>query len=300
MPTNPLNQWWDKLVVSLEFADLSDPDTRDRLDSAAAKAHNQGLHMAISWQYARALPMLTAAVEVWSRIGLVPGEVSARKTRGAVYRKIGDYDAATEDHDTALRLAHDHHISGGEITARAHLGAVCIEQGKFDQAETLLNAALAQSTETDDNWGAGHTRRFLGYLHEARKAWDPALNAYGLAVETWRALAAPVEEIEATAGVARVMLAQGLAVGAYGLAEGVLVHLGQRGPARLDDPLRVYWTIYRVLHTIQQENSAREMLDLAHQMMYHQAEGLDDDQRARFFTAVALHRAIEEATSAES
>jgi tetratricopeptide (TPR) repeat protein len=300
MPANSLGQWWDKLVVSLEFADLSDPDTCARLDSAAAKTHNQGLHMAVSWQYARALPMLTAAVEVWSRIGQVPGEISARNMRGAVYRKIGDYAAAVEDHDTAQRLAHDLQLSGGEITARAHLGAVYVEQGEFEQAQTLLDAALAQSTETGDNWGAGHTRRFLGHLHEARKAWDPALNAYGLAVETWRTLNAPVEEIEATAGVARVMLAQGLTVGAYGLAEGVLIHLGQRGPTRLDDPLRVYWTIYRVLHGIQQEDSAREMLDLARQMMYHQAEGLDDEQRARFFGEVALHRAIEKAANGES
>jgi tetratricopeptide (TPR) repeat protein len=192
----------------------------------------------------------------------------------------------------ALHLAHDHQISGGEITARAHLGAVCIEQGDFEQAETLLDEALAQSTATVDNWGAGHTQRWLGYLHEARKAWDPALKAYGSAVEVWRALAAPAEEIEATAGVARVMLAQGLAVGAYGLVEGVLKHLGERGPARLDDPLRVYWTIYRVLHVMQQDDSAREMLDLARQMMHKQAEGLDEDQRGQFFADVALHRAI--------
>ena len=295
MSTNPLSQWWDKLVVSLEFADLSDPDTRERLDSAAAKAHNQGLHMAISWQYARALPMLTAAVEVWSRIGHVPGEVSARNTRGAVYRKIGDYAAAVEDHDTARHLAHDHQLSSRESTARAHLGAVYIELGEFEQAKALLDTALAQCIEAADNWGAGHTRRFLGYLHEARKAWDPALNAYGSAVEVWRTLNAPVEEVEATAGVARVMLAQGLVVGAYGLVEGVLVHLGQRGPARLDDPLRVYWTIYRVLHVMQQTDSAREMLDVARLMMHKQAEGLDDNQRTQFFADVALHRAIEEA-----
>jgi tetratricopeptide (TPR) repeat protein len=295
MSINPPGQWWDKLVVALEFADLSDPATCERLDSAAAKAHNQGLHMAISWQYARALPMLTAAVEVWSRIGQMPGEISARNTRGAVYRKIGNYDDAIEDHSTAMQLAREQHISGAEITARAHLGAVYVEQQAFEQAETLLDEALALSIEAADNWGTGHTRRFLGYLHEARKAWDPALNAYGSAVEVWRTLAAPVEEVEATAGVARVMLAQGLAVGAYALAEGVLVHLGQQGPARLDDPLRVYWTIYRVLHGIQQEDSAREMLDLARQMMHKQAEGLDDEQRTRFFADVALHRAIAEA-----
>jgi tetratricopeptide (TPR) repeat protein len=287
--------WWEKLVVSLEFADLGDPATRERLDSAAAKAHNQGLHTAASWQYARALPMLTAAIEVWSRIGQVPGEIGARNTRGAVYRKIGDYDAAAEDHHAALLLAQAHHLCGGEITARSHLGAVCVAQGDLDRAARLLDEALAQSTETIDNWGAGHTQRFLGYLYEARKNWSAALKAYGSAVEVWRALAAPVEEIEATAGMAGVMLAQGVTVGAYGLIEGVLRHLGQRGPARLDEPLRLYWTIYRVLHVMQQEDSARQMLNLAHQMMHQQAEGLDADQRARFFEDVAVNRAIGEA-----
>jgi tetratricopeptide (TPR) repeat protein len=296
-PAAPGN-WWEKLVVSLEFADLSDPDTRERLDSAAAKANNQGLHMAVSWQYARALPMLTAAIEVWSRIGHVPGEIGARNTRGAVYRKIGDYDSATEDHQAALELAQDHDLGGGAITARSHLGAVCVEQGDLDRAEELLDEALAQSTEPD--WNAGHTQRFLGYLHEARKNWDAALKAYGSAVEVWRALSAPVEEIEATAGVAGVMLAQGVTVGAYGLIEGVLHHLGQHGPARLDEPLRLYWTIYRVLHVMQQEDSAREMLSLAHQMMRQQAAGLDDDQRAHFFADVAINRAIEAAVSGEN
>jgi hypothetical protein len=132
----------------------------------------------------------------------------------------------------------------------------------------------------------------LGYTCEARKNWDAALKAYGLSVEAWRALVAPVEEIEATAGMAGIMLAQGHPVGAYGLIEGVLQHLGQQGPARLDEPLRVYWTIYRVLHIMQQTDSARQMLDLAHQMMLRQAEGLDDDQRAQFVGQVAVNQMI--------
>jgi tetratricopeptide (TPR) repeat protein len=292
--------WWDKLVVSLELADLSDPATRERLDSAAAKANNQGLHMAMSWQYARALPMLTAAVEVWARIGHAPGEISARNTRGAVYRKIGDYEEAAEDHRAALELADEHHLSGGAITARSHLGAVYAEQGDLDQAEALLREALAHSAETVENWGAGHTQRFLGYVHEARKHWDAALQAFGSAVEAWRTLRAPVEEIEATAGAAGVLLAQGHAVGAYGLIESVLEHLGQQGPARLDEPLRVYWTITRVLHVMQQAESARAMLNLAHELMLRQADGLDADQRARFFDAVAIHRAIAAASAAQT
>ncbi len=290
--------WWEKLVVSLEFADLTHPDTRARLDSAAAKANNQGLHMAAGWQYARALPMLTAAIEVWSRIGHVPGEIGARNTRGAVYRKIGDYDAAADDHDAALRLALDHARLGGAITARALLGAAAVEQGDLDRAEALLDEALDDSTAQGDRWNMGQAQRFRGYLYEARKHWNPALTAYGSAVEVWRTLAAPAEEIEVTAGMARCLLAQGVAVGAYGLIEGVLQHLGLRGPARLDEPLRVYWTVVQVLTVMQQPDSAREMLDMAHQMMLRQAEGLDESQRARFFESVAIHRAIRTAWQA--
>ena len=301
MPSNPLDpmNWWDKLVVSLELADLTDANTRDKLDSAAAKAHNQGLHTAAAWQYARALPMLTAAIEIWDRLDHVPGLIQARNTRGAVYRKIGDFDAAREDYRIALALAHEHDLSGGAITARAGLGAIHTAREAYDQAATLLNQALEQARASVDNWGLGHTLRFLGYHYEARKDWDSALNTYGTAVEVWRAVIAPVEEIEATVGIASVMLAQGQAVAAWELTDGVLRHLGERGPARLDEPLRVYFTIYRVLHAMQQGDSAGEMLRTAYQTMHRHAEGLSEERRASFFESVPLHRAIDAAWEAK-
>jgi tetratricopeptide (TPR) repeat protein len=296
-PADPIN-WWDKLVVSLELADLTDDGTRDKLDSAAAKAFNQGLHTAASWQYARALPMLTAAIEIWDRLDHVPGLVMARNTRGVVYRKTGDYESAREDYESALALAHDTDLSGGAVTARAGLGAIHTARAAYDEAETLLTEALDLARDTNDSGGMGHTRRLLGYLHEARKDWDAALKAYGTAVESWREVIAPVEEIEATAGMASVMLAQGHPVGAYGLVEGVLRHLGEHGPARLDEPLRVYFTIYRVLHAMQQDASAGDMLRTAYQMMHRHADGLAADRRALFFEAVPLHRAIDAAWEA--
>ncbi len=294
MSTHPADptHWWDKLVVSLELADLTDAGTRDKLDSAAAKALNQGLHTAAAWQYARALPMLTAAIEIWDRLEHIPGLVQARNTRGAVYRKTGDFDSARDDYESALALAVDHDLRGGAITARAGLGAIHTMREDFAEAETLLTQALDLARDSADNGGMGHTQRFLGILHEARKDWDAALYAYGSAVETWRAVVAPVEEIEATAGMASVMLAQGHPVSAYGLVEGVLRHLGEHGPVRLDDPLRVYFTIYRVLLTMQMVGSAGEILQTAYQKMYRHAEGFSEERRATFFEGVALHRAI--------
>jgi len=287
--------WWDKLVVSLELADLDDPATRERLDSVAAKANSQGVQTAAAWRWARALPMLTAAIEVWARLGRGPGEVAARNARGSVYRRLGDYDAAADDHRAAIGVAQEWQLSGGEITARACLGAVRTEQGDFEGAAALLDEALLLSAQAVDNWGAGQAQHFLGLLHEARKDWDAALAAYGAAVERWRALVAHAEAIESTAGVARVMLAQGQAVAAYGLVEEILQHLSERGPARLDEPLRVYWTAYRALRAMRQEDLAGELLDAAHALLLRQAEGLDEAQQARFFEAVPVNRALDEA-----
>lgn len=293
-PQDRIEDWWRKLIVSLELADLADPATRDRLDSAAAKANNQGLRAA-GWQYAAAIPLLTAAVEIWARLDHVPGEVSARNVRGAVYRKLGDLPSALDDHESALARArdagHGAALTGGLIAALAGIGAAQIEQDQPDAALAPLDEALTLADDAQDAGSAARVRGVMGRAHEERKQWDAALGAYGAAVEGWRALSAPVEEIEATAGVARVLLAQGQTVSASALVEQLLRHLGDHGPARLDDPLRLYWTIYRVLYAVRQEDNAREMLRAAHDMMQRQAAGLADDARQRFLDTT-LNRAI--------
>lgn len=286
---------WDRLVVSLEFADLSDPDTCARLDNAAAAANNRGLQAATAWTYAQALPMLTAAIEIWARLERVPGEIGARNTRGNVYRKLGDYEAAATDHKTALVLANDHDLIGGEVTARSYLGLTYAEQGAHERAAALLDEALDQATDAIDTWGMGHAHFFRGRLHELQKQWEPALAAYGAALETWVALNARVEQIESTAGLARIALAQGYGPDAFNLIETVLQHLAEHGPARLDEPLRVYWTIYRVLHYLQQEDEALEFLRVAHYMLVKQAEGLAPAQRAQFLDGVALNKRLADA-----
>jgi len=293
MPIDPAGltgDWWDKLVVSLELADLSDDDTRARLDSAAAKANNQGVQTAAAWRYGRALPMLTAAVEIWTRLEHVPGVIGARTSRGAVYRKIGDFDAARDDHEMALALAEDYGLLNPAITARIHLGAVLAEVGEPDEAESLLRDALEDSEQVGDNWGAGHAQRFLGHVYEGRKTWGVAYDAYAAAAERWAAVQAPAERIEAAAGMARSALARGYSFDAYGLGEQVLDHLGRHGPARLDEPLRVYWTLYRILHISQQPENARDVLRMAYAMMVQQMDGLSPEQRVMFRENVAVNR----------
>ncbi|GAB4411482.1 MAG: hypothetical protein Kow00106_05700 [Anaerolineae bacterium] len=297
MPPDPIRAaapgpWWEKLVVSLEFADLSDPDTRERLDAVAAKANSQGMATAAGWHYGRALPMLTAAIEIWARLGRAAGETVARNARGSVLRRLGDYDAAGEDHQAALALASEHGLPGSAATACVGLGTVSLERGDLPEAAQWLHEAEQLSTEASDERGAAQTQYTWGLWHETEKDWDGALRAYGLAVERWRALGAHAEAIEATAGVVRVMLAQGQIVAAYALVEDVLQHLRDRGPARLDEPLRVYWTVYRTLHVTRQADAARQFLEMAYTQLQRQAADLTPEQQRRFLEEVSINRAI--------
>ncbi len=288
-PQDRVEQWYRKLVVSLELADLADPDTRERLDSTAAKANNQGLRAVAAWHYAQAVQLLTAASEIWARLDHVPGQIAALNTRGTVYRMLGDYDSALADHHTALELAHDADLTGGEIMARVGLGAVLTEQEQFDPALKRLAEARELAADTTDNWGTAHVHRFLGRAYEARKEWDAALQAYGVALEMWRVLAAPVEAVEDMAGLARIALAQGYTPDAFNTVERLLEHLGEHGPTRLDEPLRVFLTIYRVLHIARQEDNARAMLKAAVDLLQRQATGLSDEARARFLATPVNH-----------
>ncbi|GIV81659.1 MAG: hypothetical protein KatS3mg051_1013 [Anaerolineae bacterium] len=303
MPPDPIRAaapgpWWEKLVVSLEFADLSDPDTRERLDSVAAKANSQGMATAAGWRYGRALPMLTAAIEIWARLEHPAGEAVARNARGSVLRRLGDYDAAGEDHQAALALAREHRLPGSAVTACVGLGTVSLERGDLPEAAQWLHEAEQLSAEASDERGAAQTQYTWGLWHEAGKDWDAALRAYGLAVERWRALGGRAEAIEATAGVMRVLLAQGQGVAAYALAEEVLVHLSEHGPVRLDEPLRLYWTIYRTLHFMRQADAAQQLLDMAYQLLQRQAEDLTPAQQRRFLAEVSVNRAIQAAWQA--
>ncbi|NLX08968.1 MAG: hypothetical protein GXY36_04885 [Chloroflexi bacterium] len=291
--------WWDDLLAGLDRADLSASDIRARYDAAAAAANNKGLQAAGTWHYAAAVRLLTAAVEIWARLEHTPGEINARNARGAVWRKLGGYASAADDHRAALALADETGHRSGAIAARAQLGAAYVGQDRPVEALAELDRALAESAASDDNWGLGHAQGFRGLAFEAQKHWQAASDAYAAALEQWYSLHAPIRQIEVVAGLARVTLAQGYTADAYRLAEQVLEYLAEHGPARLDEPLRVYLTMVHVLRVVGQRDEARDLLSAAHHLLLQQADELAPDQRETFLQAVPVNRAIREAWARE-
>ena len=288
--------WWEQLSGLLEVADLTNAVIRRKLNATAAQANNYGLQLVADRQYAPALPVLTAAIEAWARLGQIAGLVNARNVRGTAYRHVGDYAAALDDYSAAQRLADARELTSAAIYARCGLAAVYLDMGAVDQAQAPLDAAQTLAEETGDPPDAARVHYWQGRLAEARKDWLPAQRAYQQAMGLWQDVPAPAEAVEAQAGVMRTLLAQGYAVEAYTLAQQILRHLAEKGPQHMEEPLRVYWDVYRVLHMAREEDDAREILRAAYTLMVRQMEGLETpEQRARFRESVPLHRAIAEA-----
>jgi len=291
-PTQLSADWWNKLVVSLELADLADPATRDRLDSAAAMANSEGLRSAATWRYADALPMLTAAVEIWARLGHDAGEAVACSARGGVYRRLGDADAADADYRGALTLAQASGLPSPAIHAWLGLAGVALLRDQPDAAAECVAQAQELSAAAGERWGEAQAQHVRGLIAEARKDWPGAEQAYTAAAEIWASLQAAAEQVEARAGVARARMAQGYLADAYQHAERILAYLGEHSAARLDEPLRVYWTLYAVLRLAQEEEGAQDLLRMASRLLVQQAEGLTPSQREIFRQRVPINRAI--------
>ena len=121
----------------------------------------------------------------------------------------------------------------------------------------------------------GHTLAALDHLTEAAKA-------YAQALDLRRGLGQAHLATEALAGLARVALAQDDPEQALAHVEEILSFLKGNTLDGTDEPLRVYLTCYRVLHT-NQDPRAQVLLTTAHSLLQQHAAKIEDEALRRSF-----------------
>lgn len=104
-------------------ADMRDPPEKSR--SAAFEAGRKAVE---AKDFKGALPHLTKAVQE------TPKDADAHNLLGYSYRKIGQYDKATEHYQTALKL------DPGHLGAHEYMGELYLETGRLPEAEKELQA----------------------------------------------------------------------------------------------------------------------------------------------------------------
>lgn len=211
---------------------------------------------------------------------------------GASWMGLGDHVQAKRDLEEGLRLIRSNGDRSPECTALINLSQLALWQGDDVRALALANSAqeTAVSAEARD-WEAVAVL-YIGHAEHALGHYAAAAQAYERARARAREIGHPMEHI-ATAGLARVALAQGDTVAALRQVEGVLAYLDEGGKLEGTESSRfIESTCHQVLAR-SGDSRAAEWLERAHTHLMVKAATIPDATlREGFFNNIPEHREI--------
>ena len=219
-------------------------------------------------------------------------------TLGASWMGLGDHVQAKRDLEEALRLIRTNGDRSSESTALINLSQLALWQGEDVRALALANSALETALSAEArNWEAV-ALLYIGHAEQALGRHAAAAQAYERARARAREVGHPIEHI-ATAGLARVALAQGDMVEALRQVNGVLAYLDKGGKLEAtESPRFIELTCYQVLAR-SGDFRAAEWLERAHTLLIAKAATIPDAElREGFLKNIPEHREIMAALAA--
>ena len=270
------------------------------------------------------------SLDIRREIGDRRGEGIALSNLGTVARSLGEYDRATDYHEQALRIHREVGDRTGEGQVLLESGIDAAHQGHYREARTCYEQCQEICLETGDRRTQGWAMANLGLLSHhlgadeiARDCCQQALaiaqevgsqpikgyaltnlghalvesahhaeasDVYQQAMTVQRELGQLHLIVEPLAGLARASLAEGNVTQATARVEEILAHLANHTLDGTEEPLRVYLTCYRVLHTVQ-DPRAPALLKMAYDLLRARAENIHDEHlRRSFLENVPAHR----------
>jgi tetratricopeptide (TPR) repeat protein len=251
-----------------------------------------GIAAAAQGDYAEAMVHCEEAVAGLREIGDRWEGGYANLPVGRVYHSLGKHDTARAHYEQYLANCREVGDRRGEAMALSQL-ALLFHDGGDDKAawehlERALQMAVAQGHR--DEQGRVLTR--LGHALTGLLRLDEAGDAYRRALVLRRESAQSHLAMEALAGLARVLLAQGDLGQALAYVEEILGHLQTATLNGTDEPSRVYLTCYRALRA-NGDGRADDILEEAHRLLQERAARISDEHKRRsYLENVAANREI--------
>jgi tetratricopeptide (TPR) repeat protein/transcriptional regulator with XRE-family HTH domain len=118
---------------------------------------------------------LRAAVDLFSRLGDLPGRALTLRKLGAALMGTGDYDEAARAWSEALELFGQTGDRRAEADTLCHLGVLQYETGDIAAAFGSLSAARDACARLDDPVGQANALCYLGHMHRDRGNFDEAV-----------------------------------------------------------------------------------------------------------------------------
>jgi tetratricopeptide (TPR) repeat protein len=177
--------------------------------------------------------------------------------------------------------------------------------GDFRTTQRYCQLALAIHQKTGYREGEAFSLMYMGHAQLGLDHLDEAATHYDQALRLRRDLEQPGPAIDVLAGQADIALKQTDMDRAVKLVDEITGWLESNDTAGVDNPLRVYFTTYRVLEALGQDDPvqtkrARTVVNAAYTTLQEQAANLRDNVLRRLFLQqVKLHQDIVSAWEAQ-
>ncbi|MEM9302346.1 MAG: adenylate/guanylate cyclase domain-containing protein [Pseudomonadota bacterium] len=272
------------------------------------------------------------AEEIQRQIGDRRQEAVTIDLHGSIAVARGDYSRGKAFFEKSLGIRQAIGDRGGQLRSLTLLGEACLHLGAFEKARLCYQQALEDAKELGMAYdqaeinarmvmlehAVGENEKAKQYGLQAAKTlsklnhpsllavvltslghafaelgdYGSAAAAYGNANRVRTQLGQRAKLMETVAGSALLDLRQGRGESATTKIEPVYTHLAKRGSDGMEQPYRVYQTVFEVLENAGDERAAK-LIALAYESLQAAAEAISDQMlRASFLEDVMENRAI--------
>lgn len=235
-------------------------------------------------ELAEAIPDLTLMLEIWINIGISRDQ-------------MGDYSGALAATLHALNTEALVNHPEMRCTILANLSLHYHHLGEQTKAleYAQMTIALAETIEMPTMAAYGYD--FQGHALLTLQRPTEAEAAYRQALTLRQQIGLTLQAYESRAGVARVKLAMGDLADAAAWVAPIAAHLLEDALEGVEEPLRVYWTVYTVLQAMDDPRTDA-ILTRALDLLHHSAAQISDPvSRQRYLTQIEAHQRLLQAAA---
>jgi len=223
-------------------------------------------------------------LEIWTNIGISRDQ-------------MGDYASALEATHHALTIEREVNNPQIRCTLFANLSLHYHHLGDQLQALAYAQKAIDLADAIEMPIVAAYGYDFQGHALLASGRVDEATQAYLQALHLREQKGFTIMGFESRAGLARAALARGDRKSAAAWVEPIAEHILNATLEGPEEPLRVYWTVYQVMRTV---NDPRQnfILQSAVALIHARAERISDaNSRRLYLTQIEAHRELLQAST---
>ncbi len=266
---------------------------------AADSLRNLGIDAAYQNQTDLAHHYFAESLAIYRQLGDGPAEAAGLGNLAVLALRQWDYQGAQPYLAAALAIFRQIGDLRSETISLNNLGVIAHKLGEYAAAEQHFFQALNLTEQTGDRQSRREAHSLLGHLLSDQARNGEAGAQYTAALPLAQTLNVPGHVAEAQVGLAAIALAAGEGAQAYHLINRVFSELNEADLAQTDDPLRIYWRAYQILHA-NADARAAAMLATAHQQLQQMAAPMTAARaRCAFLRDVPIHRSIEDAFAAQ-